>query len=372
MLIEIDKTGSIKKLDEMLKIVSADSRVESIMILSCDENGFTKQQIDPILTAQTLPVFGGIFPQIIFSRETLKQGTIVAGLFDRAEVRNIPDLSDMNADYEEIIGDNIGDQNAKTMFVFVDGLAKRIGSLIESLFNVYGLEFNYIGGGAGSLSMEQKPCLFSNDGMIADSAVIALVKSESGIGVSHGWIEVEGPFKVTEVDRNIIISLDWKPAIEVYRDVVEKHTNCKLDNNNFFDIAKSYPFGIDRLGAEKIIRDPMMIGPNNSLVCVGEVPQGSFVHIMTGNADSLVKAAKKALTLSEESLEFPPESKTVFFIDCISRVLFLEEKFCRELEAVSDGQTPLIGALTLGEIANNRKDYLEFYNKTSVVGVLTA
>jgi hypothetical protein len=50
--------------------------------------------------------------------------------------------------------------------------------------------------------------------------------------------------------------------------------------------------------------------------------------------------------------------------------LFLEKNFAYELEAVHDGQMPLIGALTLGEIANNGKDYLEFYNKTSVVGVL--
>ena len=371
MLIEIDKTGTVEKLADMLEKVSSDSRVESILILSCDENGFIPQETDPVLKAQTLPIFGGIFPQIICGRETLKKGNIVAGLFDRAEISKIPNLSDMSVDYEEIIEENITDLDAKTAFVFVDGLAKRINSLIESLFDIYGLEFNYIGGGAGSLSMEQKPCLFSNDGLIADSAFIALIKSESGVGVSHGWTEVEGPFKVTEVDRNSIISLDWKPAIEVYSEVVEAHAGCKLDDSNFFDIAKSYPFGIDRLGAEKIIRDPLMLGPNNSLVCVGEVPEGSFLYIMTGDTESLVEAAKNALTLSEESLEFPPEDNTIFFIDCISRVLFLEEKFTRELEAVSDGQTPLIGALTIGEIANNRKDYLEFYNKTSVVGVLS-
>ncbi|MEL6845597.1 MAG: FIST C-terminal domain-containing protein, partial [Bacteroidota bacterium] len=89
-----------------------------------------------------------------------------------------------------------------------------------------------------------------------------------------------------------------------------------------------------------------------------------------GLLNSLVFAATKARALGEYS--FPKEGKaeTHLFIDCISRVLFLEDQFYRELEAVYDSETPLLGALTLGEIANFGKDFLEFYNKTAVLGVL--
>jgi len=193
---------------------------------------------------------------------------------------------------------------------------------------------------------------------------------ESGVGVSHGWMDVAGPFKVTESDRNRIITLDWKPALEVYREVVEAHSGLYFTENNFFDIAKSYPFGINKLGTEKIVRDPVKVGPQNSLICVGEVPQESYIHILTGNVDSLVHAAQTALLRSEKSFRGQSGQKTALFIDCISRVLFLEDMFMQELDAVHRDTMPLIGALTIGEIANSGKDYLEFYNKTSVVAML--
>ena len=98
-------------------------------------------------------------------------------------------MSDSTIDYEDQLNDEILDQDYKTMFVFVDGFASRISAFIESLFNTYSLELNFIGGGAGSLSMVQKPCILSNNGLLEDVAIIASIKSESGIGVRHGWVD---------------------------------------------------------------------------------------------------------------------------------------------------------------------------------------
>jgi hypothetical protein len=370
MKIQLDKTGTAEALENLLTTAQADTEIQAILIMSCDANEFTKEKIDPILQKFNKPVFGGIFPEIIHQIDKLTKGTIVAGLTKSAEVYLIPNLSDMDADYEDIIDKKIADSlKTKTMFVFVDGLAHRISALIDSLFNIFGLEMNYIGGGAGSLSFVQKPVLFTNEGLMLDAAILALTEIESGVGVSHGWIDVEGPFKVTESDRNVIKTLDWKPAFKVYKEVVEKHSGKTFSDDNFFDIAKGYPFGISKLGAEKIVRDPLSLDENDCLVCVGEVPQNVFVHILTGNIDSLVNAAKKALSLAVESLKPDLSYKTTFFIDCVSRVLFLNKEFSKELLAVSDESVQLFGALTLGEIANNGKDYLEFYNKTSVIGV---
>ena len=296
MIISLDKSGTVLGFKEKLEEVLMHDDVKSCLILSADENEFTSDRIDPILKQANKPVFGGIFPEIIFKNEKLSKGTIIAGIDKEPSIQIVPDLSNAEKDYEEIINTDIATQNhIKTLFVFVDGFSKRISSLTESLFNLFGLNFNYIGGGCGSLSMEQKPCLFTNDGLLVDSAVLAYYEFPSGIGVSHGWESISGPYKVTEADRNIVKTLDWEPAFQVYKSVVEEHSKNTFTEDNFFSIAKGYPLGISKLGVEKVVRDPFMCGDDDTLVCIGEVPQDSFVDILAGNPNSLISAAKTAL-----------------------------------------------------------------------------
>ncbi len=373
MIIEVDKTGTVAGFKAILEKVLSQGQVKGLLILACDANDFAPDTLDKTLQDVSVPLFGSIFPEIMHGQEKLTQGTIIAGLLIEPNVQIIPQLSDMTVEYEDIIDQKVPEiGQTKTMVVLVDGLSKRISALIDSLFNIFGLEVNYVGGGAGSLSFEQKPCLFTNEGLIQDSALLALLDMESGVGVSHGWTTISGPFKVTEVDRNIIKTLDWQPAFDVYRNVVEAASGKIFTADNFFEIAKGHPFGINKLDAEKIVRDPIMLDEDGALICVGEVPEESYVDILSGSVPSLVNAAANALTLGQAAFKGQSTNQTTLFIDCISRVLFLEEEFNRELKAVFDENTPLIGALTLGEIANSGQDYLEFYNKTAVVGVLEA
>ncbi len=46
-----------------------------------------------------------------------------------------------------------------------------------------------------------------------------------------------------------------------------------------------------------------MVQGGDSLVCVGEVPQSSYVHILTGDVQSLVSAAGRALMLGVQGFE---------------------------------------------------------------------
>lgn len=368
MIVTLDKVGSVQSLEQTIDNLSSQANIASILVLSCDENNYQSNELNPILKSLDKPIFGGIFPQIIYKDENLSKGNIVVGLEKEVSPVIIENISEKTIELEDEIEDKFKiEDEPKTMFVFVDGLSKTIAVLINELYNYFGVENNYIGGGAGSLSFIQKPCIITNKGLLEDAAILVNTQIESGIGVKHGWEKIAGPFQITKSDKNIIKELDYKPAFEVYKNIVEEHSGKVFDDTNFFDIAKAYPFGINKFGNENIVRDPITT-ENGSLICVGEVQEGAYTEILKGEKSSLINAAKNAYSTAQKNLK-EENSELTIFIDCISRVLFLDKDFKEELSVIPNDK-PLIGALTLGEIANSGQDYLEFYNKTAVVCVL--
>jgi hypothetical protein len=66
----------------------------------------------------------------------------------------------------------------------------------------------------------------------------------------------------------------------------------------------------------------------------------------------------------------------VCVVDCITRVLYLEHEFSRELAEIkkmlNSKRNPQIleGVLSLGEISTDKGGFLELYNKTIVVSAM--
>lgn len=371
MKIRLDRTGSAEALHRICIDLAAEKDTAGLLLLIAAGNQFTPAQVNPILGSLSVPVFGGLFPEIICEKEALKTGSMVVALKSAPQVFAIPELSNPDCRYDDLIDRIIpGIENAKTAIVLVDAFSSRISALLEGLFNVFGLKLNYLGGGCGSLSMQQRPCLFTNQGLLEDHAVVALFDEVSGIGVSHGWTEVEGPFTATECTQNAIKTIDWQPAFEFYSAILKKHTDVPLSADDFYAVAQSYPFGLSRFENEKIVRDPFSVTADGAIVCVGEVPENCFIHIMKGDKDELIEAASQAVGNAMNN--YPGDSKSLptLLFDCISRSIFLQDRFSEELDAVKKSASPLFGALTIGEIGNKGNSYLELFNKTSVVGVI--
>lgn len=370
MKVHIDNKGTTESLKAVMEQALADGPVGSLMVLACEENDFTPETLDPVLAGVPVPVFGGMFPSVMYGHRRLCKGSVVVSMERRAEVCTVPGLSDPDTDFEGVLDEHVCEGEFKTLMVFLDGFSTRIQSFVEALYTTFGLEINYLGGGAGSSSLMKRPCVITNDGLMADVAVLAALNMESGVGVRHGWSSIGGPYQVTEAEGRTLISLDWRPAYEVYKSVVEEHSGYSMKDQPFLDVAIAYPFGIAKMGSETVVRDPIGLGRDGKILCVGEVPVGEYVDVLHGRPDDLINASAQALELAREAFPGTAEPELTLFIDCLSRAMFLKDDYEREIAAAQTDEQPTVGICSIGEIANNGRDYLEFYNKTSVIAFL--
>lgn len=314
---------------------------------------------------------GGIFPKVIHGQKTFDKG-IVVSFFDALVEDGIFMIENMDSKNFTIPAKSLNNDSSYCMITFVDGLAPNISYYLSELYKQFGNKTLYMGGGAGSLTLKQQPSVFNSEGIFENAAVSMLLKKKVGAGVKHGWQKIAGPMIATKTTRNIINQLNWEAAFDVYKTALEKTQNVKVAATNFFHEAKAYPFGILKEGAEYVVRDPISIDESGGLICVGEVPENTVLDILVGDKSTLLSAAKEAAETSVRAIQNP---KQAFIIDCISRVLFLEDDFKKELGAIEKVLTEanitnmINGVLTLGEIASQDNGYLEFYNKTIVVGL---
>ena len=320
------------------------------------------EELIEMCQAKGITIAGGIFPGVIHGQQHHSDGIIIKQLPPNASVSLIKDISTLHHDTLRTVG-----AQTKSAMVLVDGLSRHITGFLEHLFETYWDRIKFIGGGAGSLSLQQQPCLFTNEGFFENAAIVILQDAPLNLGVKHGWKKIAGPFVVNSSTGNTVHELNWRPAFEVYQEIIQSHGGRTLEADHFFEVAKCFPFGLYREGMEDIVRDPI-ITDGQSLTCVGEVPVNSVVNILVGEADELIRNAEDAAGA------ITAQTTDTLIIDCISRSLFLEEKFTEELagiERVINTQNlsiPLEGVLSLGEISSYGDGYLEFFNKTIVVG----
>lgn len=334
---------------------------QSIMILGCD----TEQELTSlhsVLSQCPVPIFGGIYPDVIWQNAPITQGFLLLGLHQHVSYQLNLEISNSEQCKTDI---KLGHNN--TLLVFIDGLSSQIETCTQALFDWLGNSAKVIGGGAGSLSFEQKPCIISNQGIFADAMLTVPICANTNIAIAHGWETIAGPFLATKVDHNRIKELNFKPAFEVYQTNIKSQSDVNIDENNFFQQAHNFPIGVDRLDDDMLVRDPIKL-QQQEITCVGSVPENSMLYILSGDKCNLIDSS------SSSAKQLPKQTELIFVVDCISRKLFLKERFNDELLGIKQSferQDHFIAILALGEIATGMFGAVNFHNKTSVMATLS-
>ena len=344
----------------------------TLVILVAEGNDPDLKQINTVFQRSGFNYAGALFPKILFKDSVHDSGMVILPVPADISPIIINGLHDGKFNLHDLPG--IESMQNHTLYIMLDGLSQHIAGFLRALYGQYGKNVVYLGGGAGSLTLQQSPCTFSNAGLAQDQAIIIPYPKRIKLGVQHGWKRLMGPLIATEVENTTIKQINWQPALNVYKDVVEQESGKSITQQNFFDIAKGYPFGLEKNDAEDIVRDPIMVTDDGTLVCVGEVPENAIIHILKGQPDELIASAK--LAAQSSTCQNNHKLKFTLVVDCISRTLFLEDRFNEEINNINENfaqhgsSTVSVGALTLGEISSIGDGYLEFLNKTVVIGTL--
>ena len=333
----------------------------SVLVLAGADTPWTAEQLSAVARGADVPVWGGLFPGLIHEGQRFDQGAVLIGISEPADVHIVPQgpaptLPEAAAKL----------QGAGTIFVIFDAAAPA-GPLVEALFDELGGEAAWVGGGAGALDFLPRPVVLTPDGLRAGVAVLVGVEPRASVGVGHGWAPFGRPLRVTASDGQEVHSLDWRPALDVYRQEISAHAGLELREDDFYAVASRYPLIIERLGGEGAVRDPLRALPGGGIRCAGDLRPHLAVRVAYGTPADTIAAARAARERAVAG--GAPDGRVALTVDCISRALVLGDRISDELDALRVPGQAQAGALTIGEVANLRGELLQLHNKTAVIAV---
>jgi hypothetical protein len=305
------------------------------------------------------PFYGAIVPHIIANNQLYHDGILEISFDDHDNVTFY--LLDMKK------RPNVQFKPNSTLMMFSDLLNSFFEPFLEQLGRLLTTQ-TIFGSGVGGRSLTPIPSIFDQNQSYQCYSLIVEIKAPIYVGVKHGWKPLYGPLVVTKSKDNIIYELNNEPAFEVYAKVLRDIDDQEITVDNFFDIAKAYPFGIlSYTRNEFIVRDPLQPTDEQALLMVSSIEPNETVYIMKGDHTGLIEAAvdNARLTLS------PHPSHIHLLFDCISRVLYMGDDFIKEIEAIAaetSGMKPIFGITSIGEITNEGFSSIKIFNKTNLLG----
>jgi len=318
--------------------------------------------------------FGAVFPGLIEGAQRRDEGVIVQPVplvgelaiadLDGEAFRWVSPLPSLELD---VPGQYV-------LMVFVDFWTRCIPALLSSLFDSYAGGVQYFGAGAGVGGRRTSHCLFTSAGTIESGALVALVNLDGELRLRHGWRRIHGPLVATSTKGSEIHELNWRPAAEVYREIVQELGYENASDEELMGRNKRHALAISRDDNEDIVRDPIGFTSDGGLACLSHVPENSVMHITEGDVSALTDAAREALTDCASGFSGAAQAQCLVW-DCYSRTLLMKEEFEHELEAAREALQavhPTItmeGAIALGEIASNGERIPDLHNKTFAVGL---
>jgi len=189
-----------------------------------------------------------------------------------------------------------------------------------------------------------------------------------GVGLHHGWKPLGKPHIVSAVSGNIIYKIDGEPAIRLYEDYLAYDVHrIKKDLQS---LSILYPLGIRIAGQDRyLLRNVQAINTDGSLVCRGDVPEGSTVRFMISTKETCLEAtrsavedAKAGITAHGPKFHKEKTSRVVIVFNSLRRAALLGKDILNEVNIIYDALEPDAGIIGVNSFAELAPLSMQNYN----------
>jgi len=323
-----------------------------------------------------IALVGAIFPALIHQGSFQSQGVWLLR-FDQmpffALHGDLPADVPATVQHAQAIGqqviaqlDNIGEA---TLFMLFDAMVPHIGTLLDALYLKLANRVHYAGANAGSETFTPMACLFDGQHMVSNGVLLVLLPEHKGAILEHGYLAPEQTVYATSTAGNRVSQIDWRPAFEVYQELVQQQSGLQVTRSNFYEHAVHFPFGIVRANHHVVVRIPVMLNDDGSLFCVGEVPANSVLTLLkspTVDSHETLRVLTEGLT----AMNGDTADTELLLFYCAGRRMHLGLQAATSEVGEFAGRTraeQIAGALSLGEIGGSTlHGYPLFHNATLV------
>ena len=317
---------------------------------------------------------GALFPQLIHACALRDQGAVLLRVAAGPPPLLIEDIAAADvverASVEAVayVESNSGESDAALFSIF-DALVPNIATHLDHWYLKLADRVRYLGVNAGNERSVSEPCLFDADRFVANGVLLQLLPNHPGACLEHGYTVPAQAITATSALGNSIVQINWRPALDVYREIMQDHYGITITRENFYTHAVHFPFGILRAHGEVLVRIPVALGENGEIICVGEIKPNSLLTLLDARTGTGRAAPALAADLAQLEGAAPGGDLVLFY--CAGRRLHNGAAVREELSEVAreTGAGQVAGALSLGEIGGARSDDYPLFHNATLLGV---
>jgi hypothetical protein len=326
--------------------------------------------------ALQVQLVGAIFPALVHNGAFLTHGVWLMR-FDTMPYyelhTDLPNHQIAAENYMEVVtaqlARQLNDSTEATLLMLFDAMVPNIGTFLDGIYLHLANRVHYAGANAGSETFQPLACLFDAKRLVNNGMLLVLVPDHKGAILEHGYRAPAQTVYATSTQGNCISQIDWRPAFEVYQELVHAQSGIQITPENFYEQAVHFPFGIVRANHHVVVRIPVMLKDDGSLFCVGEVPANSVLTLLKSPTVDTSETLR-VLTHGLQAMHGDTSNTELLLFYCAGRRMHLGvQKATDELGEFQDETraSTVAGALSLGELGGSTlHGYPLFHNATLV------